>query len=367
MDGAPHYPPPRKKLRVGVVSERGAINAVKALLERNKLVVQEYDTRNDYGKDLVIDLTENGEITGAMVAAQVKGGLSFIRGKRAFIPARVSDIMLWADSTVPVSGIVWNPETEELFWTNLTEHCRAIRRGNDWWPAAQDAVREIRVERPLNDESLPLFVELMRVAAASTSSDAFLALADNDDDRRQDGVFTCWTFGRGDARALILLRRMLPHLEGRSFLDGVSVLTTIAGNPDVFYHQGNWIPDNIQNEAERQFDWNAAEIEAMFHQHELLDDEGQGWQRGGSGQALWHVLNPLGFGFQPPFVDALAIAVAKRRFDTAFRLLVAVQWAADDPAVAIRTALEAHPELAGHEYVNMLLAHVDQWGRADIY
>lgn len=105
----------------------------------------------------------------------------------------------------------------------------------------------------------------------------------------------------------------------------------------------------------------------MYYQRELMGEEGQAWQRGGSGQALWHALNPMGSVFQPDFVAALAIAVAKRRFDNAFRLLVVVQWAAKDPAGALRTALQAHPELSEHEYVNMLIVDVSEWGGADIY
>ncbi len=202
------YQLPRKKLRVGVTSERGAVNAVRSLLERHELVVQEYDTRNDYGKDLVIDLTENGEVTGGMVAAQVKGGRSFFRNGMPFIPARPHDIRLWADSSIPVVGFVWDPTSEDIFWVNLTEQCRAIKAQYSKSPPPDTRATEIRLSHRLTDNSVPVLIASMQVFARSVSSDAFLRLFDRDNEVRRDGVFTCWTLGRGDARALMGLPRV---------------------------------------------------------------------------------------------------------------------------------------------------------------
>jgi hypothetical protein len=350
-----------------MVSERGAINAVKTLLERNKLVVQEYDTRNDYGKDLVIDLTEDGEITGVMIAAQVKGGATYFHGNIPFVPARPNDVRLWADSTVPVIGIVWRDTTDELYWTNLTEHCRALLAGYRQRPPTSSRLEEIRLSNRLTDKSLPKLVAAMKVFARSTSNDAYLFLLDADDDVRREGVFTCWTYGRGDARALILLRRVLPYLKGRSFLDGVWALNAIVGNPDVFYDQGNWIPPAIEADVRQHLIWTADEVATMYYEHELLDEDRSGWQRGGTGQMLWHLLNPMGVKARPSFDDALGIAVARRQYDAAFRLLVAIQWLAESPSQALQRQLESHPALAGREDVNMLIEYVTDWGRCDVY
>ncbi|MDT7718710.1 MAG: hypothetical protein QOH09_4702 [Pseudonocardiales bacterium] len=57
MTQASPEPPTRKKLRVGHRSERGGINAVRSLLERHGMVVDEVDGRSDYGRDLNVDLT----------------------------------------------------------------------------------------------------------------------------------------------------------------------------------------------------------------------------------------------------------------------------------------------------------------------
>jgi hypothetical protein len=65
--------PRRKRLRIGHISERGGVNAVRTLLENGGLVVSEVEGRSDYGRDLIVDITEGNEITGAVIAVQVKG------------------------------------------------------------------------------------------------------------------------------------------------------------------------------------------------------------------------------------------------------------------------------------------------------
>ncbi|MFM2475325.1 DUF4365 domain-containing protein, partial [Burkholderia cenocepacia] len=329
---------------------------------RHGLVVQEYDTRNDYGKDLVIDLTENNEITGVMIAAQVKGGASYFRNGQPFIPARLADIRLWAESSVPVIGIVWRPDPESLYWVNLTEQCRAWISDRSDEAVDGGQVEQIRLSLPLSDETLPELVTTMSALARRGSDHAFLQLLDDDDEVRRDGVFACWTHGRGDSRALILLRRILPFMKGASFLDGLYAFSTLVGNPDVYYRPGHWIPEQIRSQIQKSLVWTADEVVAILCEHELLDEEHEGWRRGGTGQLVWHLLNPTGQNVRAPYHEALRLAVMRRQFDVAFRLLVAIQWFADDPTHALHDALTTFPELDGRDDVKLLRDHVASWG-----
>ena len=95
-DGRGTNQAPRKRLRVGHLSERGAINAVRTLLERHHLVVDEVEGRSDYGRDLIVDITEDEEITGAVIGVQVKGDRRFIREPDWELPATPSNSQdLW--------------------------------------------------------------------------------------------------------------------------------------------------------------------------------------------------------------------------------------------------------------------------------
>ena len=69
---------PRKQLRLGHVSERGGVNTVRALLEAHGHVVDEVDGRNDYGRDLIADITDRSEITGAVIGLQIKSDRRYI-------------------------------------------------------------------------------------------------------------------------------------------------------------------------------------------------------------------------------------------------------------------------------------------------
>ena len=74
-DGATR--PPGKRSRPGRPAERAAIRAVTAVFENAGMVVQEVDTANDIGKDLYVDLAQDGRFTGELIALQVKGGGSY--------------------------------------------------------------------------------------------------------------------------------------------------------------------------------------------------------------------------------------------------------------------------------------------------
>jgi len=111
-----YEPQARRKLRIGQGSERGAINACRALLERDGLVVHEVDARADYGRDLLVDLTDNGEITGAVAGIQVKGDRRFFRDNATWVlSASPKDARFWADSSIPVVGVLWDPLADSDF------------------------------------------------------------------------------------------------------------------------------------------------------------------------------------------------------------------------------------------------------------
>jgi hypothetical protein len=83
---------PRKKIRNTKATERAGVNALRGFLEARDCVVQEVDTANDFGKDLLVDLTENDETTGQAIAIQVKSGKNFSREDIWGIPAAPVDL-----------------------------------------------------------------------------------------------------------------------------------------------------------------------------------------------------------------------------------------------------------------------------------
>lgn len=355
---------PRKKLRVGHVSERGAINAVRTLLEQHGLVVTEVDGRSDYGRDLLVDITEDGEITGTVIGLQVKGDRRFVRDGDWSLPVSPKDRRFWEDSSVPVFGVLWDPDSGDLRWANLTEHARRPATV----PLDGGAVIKVPVREPLNDKSLPDFLARAQQYVRQASPTGLLDLFSDDDERRFLAVYDCWALGRSDARAFILLRRALLSLAGESLRRAIWLLSHVASNPDIFWHSENWIPPAIEDEVKPSLRWSAAEVYHLVSAVEAAAQAGDapGWERGGLGQCLWHLLaeDP---GLLAAARSAIGLAVADGDLDAAFRILVIAQFRAKDSLAEVTAALEQHPELGTHELATELTEAVRAEGYVLVY
>ena len=361
--------PPRKRLRVGHRSERGGINAVRALLERHGLVVDEVDGRSDYGRDLNVDITRDSEITGGIIGVQVKGGRTFFRRGHWVIPAAPVDWDYWRASTVPIIGMVHDPDTNTIRWINLTELARSrVLVQHDSYEAREqsDDLSEVAVDQVLDDDSFESFFTHAETYLAATANSAYLLLLNVDDDDRRQGVFNCWTLGRRDPRPLILLRRLLPSLSGRSLIDGIHVLAHVTPHPDILWTKQNWIPPLVEEPVQASFRWSPDELTKLVHAVETMDEGGGDWRRGGVGQSLWSimVIDPDLCGKLPV---AIRNAVDAGQIQAAVRLLVCYQYLADDPVADVDAIMRAHPALAENEMASWIVEELQERGRFDVY
>lgn len=74
----------------------------------------------------------DGDVSGDVIALQIKGGESFRRARGYAIPCTAADRELWRSSSIPVFGVVH--DAGKLHWTNLTAWARAL--ASDMRPAA---------------------------------------------------------------------------------------------------------------------------------------------------------------------------------------------------------------------------------------
>jgi len=373
----PRSGPPgaRKRLRVGHVSERGAVNAARTLLEAHGLVVDEVDGRNDYGRDLSVDITEGREVTGALIGVQVKGDKRFIREGAAWqLPVTPKDVRYWAESSVPILGILQNSRSGELRWVNLTAYARADPALSKWPPGRKTATPDppavvlLAESQVLDQTSLPRVLDEMREYVRRNSGQALLGLFDHDDDLRVRAVHDCWTLGRGDARAFLLLRHALPSLAAHSLRDAVVVLSHLVPHPDIFWHAGNWIPLEIEDQVRQSFRWSAQEISDLVGAVERWsEDTGDvAWERGGLGQCLYHLLveDPL---LRATLPHSLPIALSAGNLEAAFRLLILIQYLANDAYAAAEEALAQNPALQAHWFTAEFMEQIAESGFVAVY
>lgn len=250
----------RKRLRVGHVSERSGVNAVRTLLEAHGLVVDEVDARSDYGRDLNADITEGSEITGAVIGIQVKADRRFVRNDIWELPVSQKDRQYWADSTIPIVGILYDPQSGELRWSNLTAFARTDPIISEWPPrpplpvSLTGSVIRFPKSQSLDHESLHNMIDQLGAYVRQMTSSALLDLFDLDEIKRCRAIFDCWTLGRSDARAFLLLRRSLPSLNGESLRQAIATLCRLTPHPDIFWHDGNWVPLRLSSKYESPFD-----------------------------------------------------------------------------------------------------------------
>lgn len=362
-------PSRRKGLRVGHRSERSAINAVRTLLECHGLVVDEVDGRSDYGRDLNVDLTNGSEITGGIIGIQVKGGSSFFKRGEWIIPASPVDWEYWRSSTVPIIGMVHDPSDNAIRWRNLTQlaRSRVIDAENSYYPAPRsDEATEVVVSDVLDDTTFGSFIRQTNAYLAATADSAFLLLVNPDDAVRRRGVFNCWTLGRRDPRPLILLRRLLPSLSGLSLLDAITVLAHATPHPDIFWTKENWISPLVEEAVQASFRWSPDELVALVQTIETMDDNGVNWQRGGVGQSLWSIM-VIDPDLHAKLPAAIRSCVNAGWIQAAIRLVVCLQFLADDPVADVDAIMAANPTLARDEMVEWVVQELHERGRFPLY
>jgi Domain of unknown function (DUF4365) len=260
---------PRKRLRVGHISERGGVNAVRVLLESHGHVVDEVDGRSDYGRDLNVDITESAEITGVVIGIQVKGDREFIKDYWWELPTSDKDRYYWAESGVAVVGILWDPGTGEMRWANLTEYARYRRAGGDpishrveGYESFSPDIVHFHKEQVLNEETLPRMMSTMRGYAQLHFSPRMLNILDVfslDPERSFNGVLYCWVVAHTDGRALRLLRYALPTLSGDALAKAIELLSMLG-------NRIRWISDDISSEVLNSFRWSVQEVSYLVRE-----------------------------------------------------------------------------------------------------
>jgi ribosomal protein S18 acetylase RimI-like enzyme len=99
----------------GIAFVRSVISQVTALC-------REFNS-SDVGIDAAIELlTDARESSGDFVLAQIKAGKSYIKNGQFFVRADRDHFETWSRYSVPVIGIVFNPDNNEARWVDISEY-----------------------------------------------------------------------------------------------------------------------------------------------------------------------------------------------------------------------------------------------------
>jgi hypothetical protein len=106
------------------VTERTGVNYVRTLVENANSVFNEIDQGNDLGIDCYIDFTIDNNTTGFSICAQIKSGDSYKDKSGYKIPADRAHMERWAESLLPVVGLVYDPSEGCAFWISISDYLR---------------------------------------------------------------------------------------------------------------------------------------------------------------------------------------------------------------------------------------------------
>jgi len=306
------------KLRKNRIVEREAVNATREFFEANGCIFQEVDTANDYGKDAYVDLVSEGDVTGVCAAVQIKGGPSYKRRDGYVIPVG-EHLDVWRSSTLPIIGVIYDPEDKHLRWCNISNYLDNHGAENPTHiPVSAQAILTPSI---LHLETRPSLQRYSRVHLEHP----LVQLCSRSVPSQLSALYDCFALGRSDARVFIALRYLTKVLVGEPLRVSISILSHLTAHPDILWSSRNWVPDDVQKEGIPHLVWDVQEIRT-FLSYITWED----WQRGDVGEDLYMLF------MQDPQIKTKMEAVALEAMnagdeDIAFAALyLTIYWAGEN-------------------------------------
>jgi len=268
------------KIRKNRPAEREAVNAARSFFESHNCVFQEVELANDYGKDAYVDIVDEGEITGLCIAVQIKGGASYRRSGGYGIPLDEDHAEVWRQSSVPVAGLVYDPEDRAIRWCNISTSLENVGvELPTYIPVSSSDI--------LSKETL---IGGFRASFASYHSQraigpALLKLVADDPTEQRAGLLDCFALGRAESRVLIAVRYLLNRFQRDELRLAIRILAHATPHPDILWHKGNWIPEAVCKSVASHLQWTEGEIAHLMNA--VTWDE---WFRGCPGQDVYSLL-----------------------------------------------------------------------------
>jgi Domain of unknown function (DUF4365) len=282
----------------GWVTSQRAVNAFTEFCLAHKWVFTETPEQTDFGKDGYLDFSQEGLLTGQCIAVQIKGGESFRRRNGYTIPADRRRRTFWRESTVPVFGIVWDPQDGALYWTELT---RILQE------EGVDAPLRVPTANRLRDEDIEHFLASMW--RATTGTGLAPAFGSDDTELQEAAVYDCYGLGRWDPRYLILLRRAMFGFQPDALDFAIHVLNWSSLNTDIL-KDPSWMSLANRQAVRAHFVWTIDEAIQLLDR--VQDDD---WfERGCFSLCIyWLLVGPTPAGTD--FVDLVEAATLRASAD----------------------------------------------------
>lgn len=347
-------PPPGPKVTDTWVTSQRAVNAFKEFCLQHRWVFTETPEQTDFGKDGYLDFSHEDELTGQCIAVQIKGGSSWRTADGYLIRADTRRRSFWASSTVPVFGIVWDPDDGGLYWTDLTGRLRE---------AGHEAELRVPASHRIDRGDVSDFLDAMW--RSTTGSSLALAFGSDDLELQEAAIWDAYGMGRLEPRYLVLLRRVMFGLSPTALDLAISILNTCSLNGDNLYDP-KWMSMETRNAIRDHLVWSVDEA------IELLDrsQDEDGFERGSFSSCIYWLL----VGPDPRadhFVDlaeeaALRAASRGREHAAKWALFLRVYWAGMDGKQVFERLCATEPSLGATPLAQEMANQLTEFGYLSI-
>ncbi len=238
-------------------TSRAGVNAARQLFEHYNCRFQEVDQQQDIGKDAYVDLAGKTGITPLCVALQIKAGVSYRTANGDYFVPVEHHANLWRRSTVPVFGIVYDPDDSLLRWVDLTGYLRAH-------PEQVGASVPIAGRQTLDETTLHgAFTNAVGAHATQGTTDLVLNLL-SPDPFQMGAVYDAWALARSDPKYLLIVRRFLMDLQPEVLRRAIWLLSHVGSKPNIFYSKDTWIKPEAEGLLLPLFRWSPEELAHML-------------------------------------------------------------------------------------------------------
>jgi hypothetical protein len=238
-------------------TSRDGVNTARLLFEHHACRFQEIDQQQDVGKDAYVDLADKVGITPLCVALQIKSGVSYRTGQGDYLIPVDHHADLWRRSTVPVFGIVHDPNDGQLRWVDLTGYLRAH-------PEQEGGSVPVVGRQTLDELTLGgAFTNAVRAYGARGTTDLVLNLL-SPDPFQTGAMYDAWALSRSDPKYLLLLRRFLLDLQPEATRRSIWLLSHVGSHPNIFFTKDTWIKPEAETLLLPSFRWSPEELAHML-------------------------------------------------------------------------------------------------------
>jgi hypothetical protein len=336
------------------ITSRDGVNAVRTFFEHHGCVFQEVGLENDFGKDAYLDLGENGKVTPLCAALQVKSGVSYRTPNGDYSIPVESHAEKWRRSTVPVFGLVYDPDDGLMRWIDITGYLRANpEQDGGSIPVLRDAV--------LNEGSLRAEFKAALAGYAAGGFGTLMLNLITAGPLQMSAVYDAWALGRFDSKYLLTIRRFIMDIEDEALRRAIWLLSHAGDHPNILYTKHNWIRPEIEQQICPSFKWAPEEVA-----HMLMAVDPQDWGYHTLGECL-DVLFYEDRNITAKLHIAVKLLLEASDIDQATRAATLGMAHARDKRRELVLLIQDYPALMEDEWFHDVAAAVQESGEYSVY